>query len=467
MTLIVKKFGGTSLGTAERLLNVANIIQNTMKQHDVIAVVSALSSETKAEGTTSRLIKAGELILSDGDFNHPIDLIRETHFEVVETAIKNHGLREEIREFVYNELLSLKSFLEALHVIGEISTRSHDVIVGTGERLSARLVSGVLRDRGISAEYVDLSKIIPDESRVTDPQFYANLQTYIADTLLKTISHLPVVTGYFGFVQGGIINSIGRGYTDLTAALIAAKLQAEELQIWKEVDGIYTADPRKVPNARVLEYISPVEAAELTYFGSEVMHPFTMEQTINASVPIRIKNTFAPEKPGTVILPESSSHKGVSSHKKTAVAVTTKSEIHVLNIHSNRMLHSSGFLAQVFNTFQKHGIVIDLISTSEVNISCTVDKSDRLDKLIPDLETLGEVRHVPHRAILSLVGEGMKYVPGIAGKMFDTLAKNHINIEMITQGASEVNISCVIRQEDAKVAMQAIHSAFLENENVQ
>lgn len=465
-TTLVQKFGGTSLGNADRLKNVAQIIEHSARDHNIIAVVSAMSSYTKEEGTTSRLLQAGNLALSGGSFYRVIDAIEETHFDALETAINNPEIQEEIKEYIHHELRTLKSFLEAIHVIREISPRSQDVIVGTGERLSACLLAGVLKDRGVDACYVNLSEVVSEGSSITDKRFYPRLRQNITQLLPGETSTVPVVTGYFGFVRGGIIDSVGRGYTDLTAALIAAEINAQELQIWKEVDGIFTADPRKVSKAHVLEYITPAEAAELTYFGSQVLHPFTMEQAIKAAVPIRIKNTFAPEKPGTVILPKNGKTRTEveNKRKRTAVAVTTKDKVSVVNIHSNRMLHSAGFLAKVFNAFQQHRIVLDLISTSEVNISCSVDKSDRLEELTADLEELADITLVPDRAILSLVGEGMKYVPGIAGRLFTALAEHQINIEMITQGASEINISCVIKQEDSLEALKVIHKTFVEEE---
>ena len=466
MSLVVQKYGGTSLGNAERLQNVAKIIADTLEQNRVIVVVSAMSSYTKAEGTTSRLLEAGDLAISGGPFFRVLDLVEQSHFKALEDAISDPVIMEEVKEYIHEELRSLKAFLEAIHVINEISPRSQDLIIGTGERLSARLLSGVLKSYGIDSAYTDLSQSVDENVSANHVDFYLECQKSFRKQMSEKQNEVPVLTGFFGFISGGIINRIGRGYTDLTAALIAAEMQAEELQVWKEVDGIFSADPRKVAGASVLDAISPAEAAELTYFGSEVLHPFTMERAIQSKVKIRIKNTFAPEKPGTLILPEGLNEENQEKRKnlnRTAVAVTTKNNIYTLNINSNRMLHSSGFIAKVFDVFRHHGVVIDLISTSEVNISCTVNDSERMDELIKDLEELGTVTVHGERAILSLVGEGMRTTPGTAGKMFSALAKEGINIEMITQGASEINISCVILQNQTSQALQAIHREFLEN----
>ncbi len=452
------------MGTAERLMNVVQIIENTAKSHSVVAVVSAMSSVTKSEGTTSRLLKSGKLALLGEDCASVLEAIEETHMRAITETIQSSKIRSDIEVHIHQELHRLRSFLDAIHVIQEISERSQDVIVGTGERLSARVLSGILLDRGLHAVYTDLSEVVPSDFIHTGPAFYSRLQETIVEVLPKNESMVPVVTGYFGFVPGGIIAKVGRGYTDFTAAMIAGEWKADELQVWKEVDGIFTADPRKVPNAKVLEYISPEEAAELTYFGSEVLHPFTMERAIAASVPVRIKNTFAPEKAGTVVVPKERlpQFRFQRSPSRRAVAVTTKNDVSVLNIHSNRMLHSTGFLAQVFEAFHRQQVEIDLISTSEVNISCTITQKEQVPTLLPSLESLGRVTVIHNRAILSLVGENMKHMPGTASQMFSALAANEINIEMITQGASEINISCVIEQRDAHKALQVIHRTFLE-----
>ena len=464
MSHFVQKFGGTSLGTAERMKGVAQIIVDHLKQHHrVTAVVSAMSSYNKIEGTTSRLLEAGSLALRGGPFYRMIDLVEESHNEALSKAIHNPEIQKQLREFVHRELRSLKSFLKAIHVIREISPRSQDLIVGVGERLSAKLLSGVLQDLGIDAEYVDLSKALPEGGSAPEGRaLFPYLQHQFSQYLPKETGRTAVITGFFGFVPGGIIDRVGRGYTDLTAALIAAETKANELQVWKEVDGIYSADPRKIPTASVLPEISPAEAAELTYFGSEVLHPFTMECAIKANVPIRIKNTFYPEKPGTIIVPGKLTEQR-RQRDQTAVAVTIKHHISILNIHSNRMLNSTGFMAQVFELFKKHRVVIDLISTSEVNISCTVDRLDNIQSLIHDMEEFADVTLIRNRAILSLVGEGMHYATGTAGRMFMALAHQQINLEMITQGASEINISCVIRQEDSPKALRIIHQTFLES----
>jgi len=456
MQYIVQKFGGTSLGRADRMKAVAEIVRGSLEHDRVIVALSAMSSYVKAEGTTSRLIEAADAALNRKDFYRIIDQLEEYHLATARQII-GEPFQEQVVGQVDCELKSLKSFLEAINVIGEISPRSHDVIISTGEKLSALIFTGLLNSMGIDAEYVNLDALIDKPFAEANHEFYACTRAGLKKRIGLCGSKVPVLTGYFGFVPGGIIQSIGRGYTDLTAALTAAAVGARELQIWKEVDGVFSADPRKVEDAHVLESITPDEAAELTYFGSEVIHPFTMEQVIRANIPIRIKNTLNPSAAGTIIDPNLVD-KGPS---RPATAVTAKRSTTVVNIASNRMLMAYGFMARVFNVFEKYGIVIDLIATSEVSVSMTIDSSKNLDRAIADLKELGEVTVRRNLAILSLVGRGQKHCVGLAGRMFSELGREKINIEMISQGASEINISCVIEDEHADRALRVIHSALV------
>lgn len=363
-------------------------------------------------------------------------------------------------------------FLAATQKVGEISTRSIDSIISKGENLSCRYMTALLQDRGVDAQFVELSDIVNFKSQqALDQDFYENLGLALRKKIEACGDRIPVVTGYFGHVPGGLLEQIGRGYTDLCAALIAVGLGAEELQVWKEVDGIFTADPRKVPTARLLPTISPAEAAELTFYGSEVIHPFTMEQVIRARIPIRIKNVMNPRGPGTVIAPDpistttystvpghdaklfrtrSSSLLLANQRPKRPTAVTIKHKILVLNVHSNKRSLSHGFFAKIFSTLDKWRLSVDLISTSEVHVSMALhseaplvtgggeDEKKIIDQdlggAVEELRRYGTVDIIDGMAILSLVGKQMKNMVGIAGKMFSTLGEHNVNIEMISQG---------------------------------
>ncbi len=457
MQYIVQKFGGTSLGKPERMKSVADIVKSSLEHDRVIVALSAMSSYIKSEGTTSKLIEAADEAVQKGAFFRVIDYLEDYHLSQVRALISGE-LQQQVTEQIDAELTALKSFLEAISVIGEISPRSHDVIISTGEKLSACIFAGLLNSMGVDADYVNLESLVDQPFSEANHDFYACARSRLKSVIEKSGHRVPVLTGYFGFVPGGIIQSIGRGYTDLTAALAAAAAGARELQIWKEVDGVFSADPRKVEDAHVLSSITPEEAAELTYYGSEVIHPFTMEQVMRAGIPIRIKNTLNPSAPGTIVDPAA----GQSTPAKPATAVTAKRDITVINVNSDRMLMAYGFMAKVFNILAQYGIVIDLIATSEVNISMTLDSSENLDKAVNDLAALGEVSVKKDLAIVSLVGRGQKHCVGLAGRMFSVLAGEGINIEMISQGASEINISCVILDDQADRAIMAIHNELVK-----
>ena len=402
-------------------------------------------------------MNAAREAINGGSYYKIIDQIEIHHLDVVNKIINDLRIRIQLEDEIREELQKLKSFLDAIQVIGEISQRSMDVIISSGEKLSARIFSALLNSMGIDSDFINLDNLVDKPFKEIDKRFCSYLQKKLGTLIKKSGARIPVVTGFFGFVPNGILKSIGRGYTDFTASLIAVGVKANELQIWKEVDGIFTADPNKVSSARVLKSVSPDEASELTYFGSEVIHPFTMEQVINADIPVRIKNTFDPTLDGTTIVPG----KGKQEVQKGPTAVTVKRDVTLINIQSNRMLMAYGFMSRVFDVFNRHEIVIDLISTSEVNVSLTIAEHQNLKPVINELKQLGEVTVRNNLAILSLVGQGMQHTLGIAGEMFSKLAKEGVNIEVISQGASEINISCAIKDKDSDKALKAVHQMLV------
>ncbi|KAL1932701.1 hypothetical protein VTP01DRAFT_8379 [Rhizomucor pusillus] len=480
---VVQKFGGTSVG--KFLENIADqVIKEYVRQNRLVVVCSARSGESKQTGTTNRLIRAADEALRPGstEFVQIIQDLLDDHQKVADELIRDPEIRHDLKKDIERDCEKLRSFLEAAQIISEISPRSRDIIIGVGEKLSCRIVAAVLQDRDVDAEFVSLENIVDKEFEVLDQKFYDYLAERMAAKVRECGNKVPVVTGFFGVVPGSLLTTVGRGYTDLCAALTAVGLGAEELQIWKEVDGIFTADPRKVKSARLISIITPEEASELTYYGSEVIHPFTMEQVIRAHIPIRIKNVQNPRGQGTVVFPsdtvtkdgtctpphspkvlaENGYHLDLS--RKYPTAVTIKDGVIVLNVHSNRKSVSHGFFAKIFSTLDRYGVVVDLISTSEVHVSMAlaVDSGEKdLQRVIQDLRSVGRVDILKDMAILSLVGKQMKNMVGIAGMMFTTLASAGVNIEMISQGASEINISCVIEERMAVTAMNVIHEQLL------
>lgn len=457
----------------------AYTFHRTGLQTSLIAVVcSARSTGTKADGTTNRLLRASREAENNSStlYRSLIEEVQADHIRTAELYIKNPNFLSTLKHDITGECELVTRLLEAAQTLGEISAKSVDKVMSTGEKLSCRFIAALLQEHGVDSEYVDLSELINFKTQgALDQAFYDHVAADLGTRLKACGAKVPVLTGYFGTVPGGLLDGIGRGYTDLCAALIAVGAKAKELQIWKEVDGIFTADPRKVPTAQLLAQISPAEASELTFYGSEVIHPFTMEQVIRARIPIRIKNVMNPRGDGTVIYPDSqlelqnttqgraaglfrsrsSSLLSERKQPKRPTAVTIKRKILVINVHSNKRSLSHGFYAGIFATLNKWRLSTDLISTSEVHVSIalhseaplyagvhgTDDEYRIIDHdlrgAVEDLKTFGTVDIIPKMAILSLVGKQMKNMIGVAGKMFSTLGENNVNIEMISQGRQE------------------------------
>ena len=360
--------------------------------------------------------------------------------------------------------------------------------MSVGEKLSAQFMTALLEDHGVAAEYVDLSHIVPPEHQTSDPNkdLYSHLTHIIGRRIEACGTKVPVITGYFGPVPGGLLHNCGRGYSDLLAALVAVGTSARELQVWKEVSGIYTADPRKVPTAKFLSSIDSAEVNELTFYGSEVIHHFTIDHCI-PHIPIRIKNVKEPDGPGTLIISKTAPHKSkdpyLHQRQKRPTAVTTKDSITIVNVHSHRKVGSPEFLAQICAILNKHKLAVDLFELNEMHVSLAVhsqtpfitskgakdegqDQEDRaaqhrdLQASIQELGHYGTVEVVQGMAIISLIGKELKRSIGIAGRFLTALGDNNINIEMISQGASEINISCVISGRDERRAVNVVHTAL-------
>lgn len=403
-------------------------------------------------------VKDGDAVHHDSlvhEYERLVNVICEDHVNAAQRDIKSPEIRDSLVAEIKtecNEIIDFRQAAQRWHL--EIDSRSKDRIVSFGEKLSCRYLAALLRDVGVDSEYVDLSDIVHFKTAASLDKSFYNL---MAEALREKISGLgakvPVITGYFGSVPGGLIDGeIGRGYTDLCAALVAVGMKAQELQVWKEVDGIFTADPSKVPTARLLASITPAEAAELTFYGSEVIHHLTMDQVIHANPPIqiRIKNVKNPRGSGTIVLPDPvlssqqpilrtrPSSAALSKGPKRPTAVTIKHQMTVINVHSNKRSISHGFFAKVFSILDRRAISVDLISTSEVHVSMAIHSAnisdEQLQQTKAELEECGEVSIIDKMAILSLVGAEMKNMVGIAGRMFSTLGQNNINLEMISQG---------------------------------
>lgn len=455
--MIIQKFGGTSLGKKGGIKGVVQIVIDTLAKENVAVVVSAFSDKSKNEGTTKKLIHASQLAIKrKTGFSKIIQELQNIHISYLKN-IQNQKITIHTANFIEKKLSTLKDFLKAISIIGEMTSKSEDNILSVGEQLSAKIFSSFLEDQQVPTKYIDLSNILKQSTNEPNNIFFSRVEKKLQEYQKEAQKQVFVFTGFLGNLQDGILSSLGRGYTDFTASLLASAFKAKELQIWKEVDGIFSADPNLIPQAKLLSNIHPEEASELTYYGSEVIHPSVMSYVTKKKIPVCIKNTFFPQKKGTLI-----DKKKTYTEKNGATAITCKKNILVINIHSNKMLMAYGFMAEIFAIFQKYKVIIDIIATSEVNVSLTLDKQELPKPMVDELECLGRVTIQKKMSIISLVGRGLRKKIGAAGEMFSILAQSNINIEVISQGSSEINISCVICSKEADKAIKLLHKEIIE-----
>lgn len=437
----------------------------------MVVVCSALSIHTKNDGTTNRLLEAYKHCLK-GEFNQfktLVHSIRLDHIAVAQGYIKDTKIVTNFAAEATRECEQVLQLLNATMVIGHGTFYVKDKILSVGERLACLFLSATLRDRGMPSEVIDLSEICPLIMGSSGTQSsYKITPELMAKRVRSSSGGIPVVTGFFGSIDRGLLAQIGRGYTDFCASMIAVGLSAQELQIWKEVEGIFTADPSKVPNARMLPVISSAEASELTFHGSEVIHYAAMRLAMRAMIPIRIKNVLNPQAAGTLVRDGLKSKESLpmlppldnvvkslglphsDADTPTPIAITSKDNILLMNIRSADRLKAHSFFAGVFAVFDKWNLSIDLICTSEVQASLALhseegintneeeDDSEHASKdfrgAVAQLKEYGNVELLPNRTIVSLVGKRVNQAMGIAGQMFSTLTQNRIKIDMIAQG---------------------------------
>lgn len=450
--MLVRKFGGTSMGSIESLTSVSKIVKSYRSKQ--VVVVSAMS------GVTNELLKATNLAMSKkvAQANKIVAGILKRHIETVDFFVKDQKIKKELIKYLEKVLDELAHFLKSISDIGELSNRSQDKIMAVGERLSSRMLAGILTDQGLPSEQLDMEKSIPHKFEVANHDFYLFAEKSFAKNIRKVLNKnkVPVLTGYFGYVPGGMLAKVGRGYSDFCASLAAAGLRAKELEIWTDVSGLYTADPRKVKKAKIVPKVSCAAAAELAHFGAKVIHPQSIHPATRIKIPVWIKNTFEPKAKGTEIV------YSVKNPKDFFVAVTSKKDQTIVNIASYRMLLQHGFLAKIFNTFANHKTAIDVVSTSEVSVSVSIEDTSKLKEIIAELRPVSKISVIPKKAIVCLVTSGVKNQQGVAGDLFSTIARSGISTEMISVGASEINLTFLVDNDKADRAVEAIHKKFFE-----
>ena len=433
---VVMKFGGTSVADAAAFENVARIVSAERAAFPVV-VVSAMS------GVTDALLAATP---------QSVGPIFNRHLKTAEQLL--HGSEaERFAEFVKRAEADVRELLSSRNPANHKSVQ--DAIVSFGEILSSTLMAAVLNQRGVEARQVDARRcIITDEEHTCAAPLMRETFTRTENELRPLVKSgvVPVLGGFIGATLQGVTTTLGRGGSDYTAALIGAALNVNEIQIWTDVTGVLTADPRVVPNAQTIERLSYSEAAELAYFGAKVLHPKTIQPAIENSIPVRICNSRMPHERGTLVGPQS------ETSPRAIKAIAHKTGVTIVQITSLRMLGAYGFLRALFEVFERHRTVVDVVTTSEVSVSLSLDEANALPAIVEELQQLGTVGIEKGRAIICVVGEGLRGTPGIAGRVFTTI--NDINVSLISQGASSINFTFVIGEERVKEAVIRLHEEF-------
>jgi aspartate kinase len=348
----------------------------------------------------------------------------------------------------------LGELVERLCALRLVTPRSLDAVASFGERLSSQITALALRSHGVASLHVDARNLIVTDSNFTEaspdvPETYERTSRVIGSVEKGTVA---VMGGFIGADRGGVTTTLGRGGSDFTASLVGAAIGAEEIQIWTDVDGVLTCDPRIVPEARPVKTISFDEAAELAYFGAKVLHPATVMPAKEKNIPVRILNSRRPEAPGTIIVAEAVPCTNLLK------SVACKQGLAIVNLRSNRMLMAHGFLQRIFEVFARYETAVDMVATSEVSVSLTVDNDTRFPEICSDLAPFTEVTIERDQAILCAVGDNIRHTPGVAARVFGAL--RHINVRMISQGASLLNIGVVVDGRDLGKAAEALHREF-------
>lgn len=445
--MIVLKFGGTSVGNAARMQQVLDIVW-AQRERAPLLISSAMAR------VTDTLLRIGQAA-QNGDestVQTELEFLNRLHFETLDELAKGEVLQQSRKELekLFEELSSL---LRGLVLIQEVSERSQDALVSFGERMSTLLLWTAARNRGMSVELIDSrSCVITDDSfgsanLLRDASFKA-----IRETIKAEAGKVIVGQGFIASTTNNITTTLGRGGSDYSATIFGAALLAEEVQIWTDVAGIMTTDPRLIPSARPIAEISYEEAAELAYFGAKVIHPSTIQPAVEAGIPVLVKSTMEPEAQGTRI------HRTRASGGIQAIA--SKKGITVITVKSSRMLNAYGFLQAIFSVFARQGVPVDLVTTSEVSVSVTVDQHSKLPDILKELSAFSQVEAQPDHAILSLVGSRLWKDGSLTAKVFTALVG--LPVRMISLGGSDINLSLVLPQASLDEAVKRLHGELLE-----
>jgi aspartate kinase len=450
--LVVQKFGGTSVADPDairRLLAIARTARTTHGRGPVV-VVSAMSRVTDALLAVAADAGAGHLDRALGQ----IEQLRQRHLATLGALVPADAAAPQV-SVIEDQFDELAAVARALAVLREVSPRTLDVVAAIGELLSSRIVAAAAVQTGLPAEWVDARRaIVTNDDHTSAAPLMRETVTALRASVLPLLDggRVPVLGGFVGATAAGHTTTLGRGGSDYSGALVGAGVDAAEIQIWTDVDGMLTADPRLIPRPRLVPQLSFAEAAELAYFGAKVLHPSTIHPAVERNIPVRILNSWKPDAAGTLITATAPA----SAAQLTAMAA--KREVTVVDITSDRMLMAYGFLRQVFEVFERFRTAVDVVTTSEVSVSVTVDDRRNLDAIVEALSDFAEVVVEPDMALLCAVGDRLRNEPEIAAKVIRVLEE--VPLRMISQAASRRNITVILRQSDLPHAMERLHEEF-------
>jgi aspartate kinase len=468
MSKLVMKFGGTSVGSVEAINQATDIVLDLAKQWDnLVVVVSAMS------GVTDALIQSSQTAVTEEEevFRSIIAGLRTKHHDTIEALLPQNGERDHLLSTVDELLDELGAFCHSIHILGEVTPRAMDAITSMGERINARTVAAVLRQKGAKSESVDATEmIVTDEKYQNAAPLMDRTRARIQEQLMPMLKDgvVPVVTGFIGATEEGVTTTLGRGGSDYTAAILADCLDADQVWMWNDVDGVMTADPRIVPDARVIPTLSSSEMGELAYFGAKVLHPKTVLPVIQRNIPLWVKNTFNPTVPGTRIVAKTEDGRGKIK------AVTAIKGMSMVIVEGRGMIGVPGIAARTFSAVASKGAsVLMIIQASSEQSICFLIPTPMVPPVVRALEEemerelarkdIDRISSRDNVVIVTAVGAGLRDTPGISAKIFGALGQADINVVAIAQGSSECGLSLVVAAADAVNAVQQIHSQVILN----
>ena len=459
---LILKYGGTSISSAKDIQNVAKHIQSLSKQNQLVIVCSAISN------TTDDLIEISKLIKNENKkkAEQLAKKIANRHQELAKHTIKKPQIRKKLLQTLNEYFVELVALIDGMVLLGEVTPRSMDYLFSFGERLSIKLISAAINDLGkksISLTGKEVG-IVTDSNFGESKPLMDTTRLRISKTLDSLFSEkiIPVIGGFAGADQHGHVTTFGRGGSDYSATIIGSCIKADEIWLMSDVDGLMTADPKIVKNAKLLKEVSYIEAIEMAMFGAKQIHPRTFEPLLSKKIPMKIRSSFNVKNEGTLVTSSPS-----PSSKNTVKCVSNISNNGLIDIRGGSMVGTPGTAATIFTTLANASINVMMISQnpSESSITIVVKNTD-LDKAVStlEMELLGKIikklEVTTNMAIIALIGSGMRGTVGVASKVFGAMAKNKVNVSMITQGSSELNLAFVVKNSDANTAVQALHNEF-------